>query len=73
MLRMRLSAGQGLTGFFMRYAACFDTTGQTSSSLPYHNYSVSDDKDLSVITPTELLYKTGALEGVWVWALRFFF
>lgn len=72
MLGMQLSAGQGLMGFLMRYAACFDTTGQTSSSLPYHNYGISDDKDLAVITPTELLYKPGALEGVWVWALSFF-
>lgn len=33
--------------------------------LLYRNYSISADKDLSVITPTEGFYKPGALKGVW--------
>lgn len=49
----------------MRYKACFNTMGQTSSSLLYHNYSISADKDLSVITPTERFYKPGTLKGFW--------
>lgn len=54
---------QSFIGFFVRYKACFNTTGETSSSPRYPNYSVAADKDLSVITPAQCLYQPGASEA----------
>ena len=51
------------TGFFLRYKACFDTTGETSSSPLHHHCGVSADKDLSVITPAERSHTPGARRG----------
>lgn len=73
--RTQLSTRQSFMGFFKDFCALQSVFQHDRGNefLLYHNCSISADKDLSVITPSEGFHKPGALKGFWFQAEEGFF